>query len=329
MDFDLPENPEEGTTLMISYWLKRGNKMLPDEFCMGFDHIILAEPCQELPAISMGNVKFIEQGHYLSICGQDFDYTMDLYTGLFISLRRCGQELLQAPMGFCTYRAPIDNDRWIRKQWEEAGYDRLQPRVTNFRTEENQIYLKINLQASGLRPSLHLILNWTVSSDGTLRCSLDGSREETMPWLPRFGVVLPLPKAANLAEYYGYGPGESYVDSHCHAWLANFENRGEFMEFSYLRPQEGGSHWNCYQVNMGAFRITARQPFSFCASPYSVAELMEAKHDYELPESSAVYCHIDYKMSGIGSNSCGPELEEAYRFSEETFHWEFFLECQI
>ena len=30
----------------------------------------------------------------------------------------------------------------------------------------------------------------------------------------------------------------------------------------------------------------------------------------------------DYKMSGVGSNSCGPALLEQYRFDEEEFQWE-------
>lgn len=28
---------------------------------------------------------------------------------------------------------------------------------------------------------------------------------------------------------------------------------------------------------------------------------------------------LDYRQSGIGSNSCGPELAEAYRLGEKTF----------
>ena len=30
----------------------------------------------------------------------------------------------------------------------------------------------------------------------------------------------------------------------------------------------------------------------------------------------------DYKQSGVGSNSCGPQLLPQYRFDEEEFVWE-------
>ena len=34
---------------------------------------------------------------------------------------------------------------------------------------------------------------------------------------------------------------------------------------------------------------------------------------------------LDYAQSGIGSNSCGPDLLEKYRFDEEEFSWELTL----
>ena len=35
--------------------------------------------------------------------------------------------------------------------------------------------------------------------------------------------------------------------------------------------------------------------------------------------------NIDYKMSGVGSNSCGPKLIEKYQFNEKEFEFEFIL----
>ena len=35
--------------------------------------------------------------------------------------------------------------------------------------------------------------------------------------------------------------------------------------------------------------------------------------------------HLDYGMSGVGSNSCGPALLEKYRLTEEVIHWEMKL----
>lgn len=51
----------------------------------------------------------------------------------------------------------------------------------------------------------------------------------------------------------------------------------------------------------------------------------------EIKESGINYLHnatfliIDYKQSGIGSNSCGPVLEEKYQLNESEIDFSFYL----
>ena len=56
-----------------------------------------------------------------------------------------------------------------------------------------------------------------------------------------------------------------------------------------------------------------RKNISFNASHYTQEELWTKRHNFELEESGyTVFC-LDYKMAGVGSNSCGPALAEKYR----------------
>ena len=213
LDYALPAEPEEGTTLTVSYFLSRGNKLLSSNFCMGFDQIILAQPVQRMPELQSGSLDLREEGHYIKIRGNGFDYTLDLFTGLFSSLIRDNKELLAGPMEFCAFRAPLDNDRWIVKQWREAGYDRIRPRVYSCNIQDNVILLKISLAAAALRPVMFMDLTWNISGDGMMKCTMDAYKEEGMPWMGRFGLVMPLTKDQNRVFYYGVGPEESYVDS--------------------------------------------------------------------------------------------------------------------
>lgn len=73
--------------------------------------------------------------------------------------------------------------------------------------------------------------------------------------------------------------------------------------------------------------VTSAVPFSMNASPYTAEELTNAAHNYELPESNKSVLCIDYRQNGIGSNSCGPELDEKYRFDED--EWEFGFTMQV
>ena len=48
-------------------------------------------------------------------------------------------------------------------------------------------------------------------------------------------------------------------------------------------------------------------------------ELAGKKHNFELiPSGHTVLC-LDYGQSGIGSNSCGPQLARQYQLDEEAF----------
>lgn len=64
------------------------------------------------------------------------------------------------------------------------------------------------------------------------------------------------------------------------------------------------------------FSVSSSVPFSFSALCYSEEQLTEKKHDYELEREDRVILSVDYKQDGIGSNSCGPELDREYAFDE-------------
>ncbi|TRC36968.1 hypothetical protein FEA30_00065, partial [Mannheimia haemolytica] len=81
------------------------------------------------------------------------------------------------------------------------------------------------------------------------------------------------------------------------------------------------SHFGTHYLQLPNLAVTAEKPFSFNFSPYTQEELTAKTHSYDLVESDSTVLCVDYKMSGIGSNSCGPSLKEQYRLNEENFDW--------
>lgn len=76
------------------------------------------------------------------------------------------------------------------------------------------------------------------------------------------------------------------------------------------------------------FRAVSDQPFSFNVSPFTQEELTAKKHDYELETSGYTVLCLDYKLNGIGTNSCGPIAEKPYRFTEKEFTFHLVLETE-
>ena len=99
------------------------------------------------------------------------------------------------------------------------------------------------------------------------------------------------------------------------------------MHEDYIKPQENSSHYDCEYVilrhNDGRhqMKVTADR-FDLNVSQYTQEELASKAHNYELVPSDYTVLCIDYKNSGVGSNSCGPELLPQYRLNDAEFDFE-------
>ena len=122
---------------------------------------------------------------------------------------------------------------------------------------------------------------------------------------------------------------ESYCDKRRAASHGLYRTKIEALHEDYIRPQENGSHYDCDYVELtsGQYGLSAAagNPFSFNASVYTQEELERAAHNYQLQKSESTVLCLDYAMNGIGSNSCGPKVQEPYRFAEEEFTFTFKL----
>jgi beta-galactosidase len=99
---------------------------------------------------------------------------------------------------------------------------------------------------------------------------------------------------------------------------------------NYLKPQENGSHYQTEwaavtnKPGMGLLFI-GMDDFSFNASHYTPEEIAGADHSYKLKKREETIVNIDYMMSGVGSNSCGPELMPEYRLSRTDINFKLRL----
>jgi beta-galactosidase len=331
--------PQGLCTLKFSYILTTDLPFTPAGHVLGFDQFVLRDmPLAPVSQPAKAPTEYTEDERHLVVQGANFRYVFDKFTALPSEMTFGGVNLLEAPAQLSIWRAPTDNDRNIRIQWERAGYRHTRPRVYSIQASSQgdgvEITASLSLGALVVQRILTLDATYRISSDGQVALRFHAvrrldSRLPEMPFLPRFGLCLTLPKAMNQVEYLGYGPYESYVDKRRASYLGKFSSSVEALHEDYLKPQENGSHYGCRSVSLqgGGCKLTASSPlpFSFNASPYTTEELTEKQHNFQLTPSGHTILHLDYRQSGIGSNSCGPALEEQYRFQEPEFTYELNL----
>ncbi len=259
-------------------------------------------------------------------------YQVGKVTGCLKSLVLHGQECLAAPVTMSAFRPTTDNDGAMRglwmleNVWQGENLDRVFGKVYSIAPTAEGLVVTGSLAGVSRRPFLRYTLTFRARKNGELTMDFSGSVAETAPWLPRFGFELRLPKNVSRFTYWGHGPLESYCDSFRHAPWGKYESSAAAEYVPYIRPQEHGNHFGVQKLRMeNGLTVTGAEPFECCVSAYDMQAIDKAQHTDELTESPYTHLRLDYKVSGLGSKACGPELQEKYRLSEKQIHFSLTL----
>lgn len=327
--------------LQVRYHLRHDDGMRPAGHELGMDEVEVptADPRNQRalagkPAARGATPTVARTDRSIVVTGEGFRYVFDPTTGLPQTLRVNGTDLLERPAEMNIWRAPTDNDRRIRLEWERAHYHQAQARaytcdVTTTPDGAVIIDADMSMVAPTVQPILRMSTRWTIHACGTLRVRMDVRRAPEFPPLPRLGLRFFLPAQVDQVCYIGLGPGENYPDKRRASWHGRFDSTVDTLGTPYLRPQENGSRGDCDWLRLtggdASLTVTGAAPFSFNASTTTQEALQAARHDTEVqPSGSTVLC-LDHAMAGIGSNSCGPELLEQYRVDADTYLIDFTL----
>ncbi|MDO4616920.1 MAG: glycoside hydrolase family 2 TIM barrel-domain containing protein [Lachnospiraceae bacterium] len=311
---------------------------------------------------SADGLQTAEEEDRILITGDTFSYVFNKLTGLFDEMNVNGRSMLEKPMELNVWRAPTDNDRIVRRLWEQAGYDMLQTRAYSCelsRGEKGEVLIRTT---SSMAPPyrqrmIDFTILWTILPDGMIVSEVTAKRnpvstgslsryfyqapelrdkhgilnmfEVNDAYLPRLGFRLFIPDSMEQVEYLGYGPLESYIDKHRASYQGTFRARVQDLFVNYIKPQENGSHYGCDYVSVmdknNGILVSSDQEFCFNASEYTQEELTAKMHNFELKKSRCKVLCIDHAQSGIGSGSCGPQLDFPYRVDQPEYSWKFYI----
>ena len=348
---DLPLTiPSKGRCfLRIRYALKKPDGALMAGHDLGFDEIRIpvadpryakalvimnrASECSEIPL----SCQEAEQSGdpLIVVSGSDFCYSFDKRTGMPSSMIFAGEELLDRPVEFNLWRAPIDNDMFIADKWKKQRLGHIAARAYEVNcqsdTDSVEIHVRQSAGAMSVQPAVRMETVWKIAQSGSLTLQVRAEKDPQIRTLPRLGIRLFVRKWLKQVSFYGMGPMESYADKHQAAWHDAFTaNLGDLHE-PYIRPQENGSHYDCDYVSVRGKGICINvisaddQTFSFNASRYTQEELESKAHEHELTTCGSTVLCIDHRMAGVGSASCGPELQQQYRIEEDSYRFAFMI----
>ena len=288
---------------------------------------------QEKDVFKMLPAEVEENEDFIIFSGEAFKYTFSKHLGTFVSLIKCGEEQLQAPIRITAMRAPTDNERNVKANWywyniwQAENLDRQFDKVYECILEKAEVTVKGSLAGVSRTPYFRFTVKYFVTDAGVIKVSLDGIVKEECFWLPRIGFEIKIPYEKAEFEYYGMGPYENYADMNHASMIDRYFSNADDEYVNYIMPQEHGNHTKTQYLKIkNGLSFKAAEFMDINISHYTTSMLMSARHQDELKKDNATNIRIDYKNSGIGSNSCGPGLMGKYQLNEKEIHFEFYIQ---
>ena len=168
-------------------------------------------------------------------------------------------------------------------------------------------------------------LSVAIYKNGKVEIALEGKIRDGACWLPRLGFEWELPGENSDFAYFGRGPWENYLDMHHMAPIGMYESNARKEYVPYVRPQEHGNHTAVKWLQIGNLEFVSDTGFEMNVSEYATRAIFKSKHTDDLVKDGKTHLRIDYKVSGIGSASCGPTLPVSYQLAEKNIRFAFAI----
>ena len=243
----------------------------------------------------------------------------DLKDGLINELRLNDKKLLN-DMQFILTRPYVSNDTnrgfydWIRIK-DTKLY------VVDEKTDGNDKVIHGYLASSALTPFYEVNIRYSLEND-RFGIKIHAKKMMDFEGPLRFGLRFVLPENYDSISYLGLH-GESYCDRHAGNPFGYYKIRVE-DNYRNIVPQEANDHYGTQYLvlDQDDFYIKPNATGGFSFS-YDCFDLRDYKpHRNEMKMNEHRYLYVDYKMSGVGTQACGPVLNKKYKITEDEIDFE-------
>ncbi len=316
--FDLLGNEDfsqyKNCFLTVSFRQKDSTPWAEKGYEVGFLQFELGSFGNELETAKNGKITTDETDRYLELSANETSVTFDKKYGKLCSFAVNGKKIIKAPVEFDIWRAPTYNGcskgRWYLERFDRIKQNTYSCDIIERNNDRVVIGFNLSLGAHSAPPVIRMTAEWTFLADGSLTVNCKGNVRQNAPLLPHLGLKFTMPQDFESTEYFGCGEIESYPDRHTACRLGLYKTTVIDMYEHYIRPQECGNRFAVRYASLESgdgtgirFASTDGKPFCYKALPYDTAELIGAKHDFELPETDKTVLNIDWKVNAISESS--------------------------
>lgn len=293
------------------------------DFLIASEQIILSEGKLNADIKCEGKITVKPSENKLYITFDDGSMIFDKSTGFITSYIYKNHEMINSfPLGDfkgfapAFYRAPLDNDRNICKYWHTMGLQNTSNicKGSNFTDNGGNVVITTNIKsiAKCILPVANTQIKYTIYPNGNILVDVNCLGGGAVKLLPRFGVMLEMPKEYENIKYFGLGEDVNLPDYKEHTINKIYQTTVDKLKEDYIKPQESATRCDvrfAEITNASGFGLrfeAVNKPFIFSASHYTSNQWAKAMHRDDLVDLLTICVNIDTSVLGAGSNACGP-----------------------
>jgi beta-galactosidase len=333
--------PEHGNLVLLNLrvemiagtdWASAGHFLAKHQWVLR-DQVIAIPEVDELP-------EFVETDAEWLITAAKSKWRLDKSTGNVSHWSIDGIDQLAAPIADSFVRAPLDNDIGVSQadfpepnawqvRWEEAGLWSMQCELESLDVDARSAsVISQHRYLYDGQVIIKVICRMRFSGDGGLHIEQETFLDETLPPMPRIGLVLELSESVSASiktiSWQGRGPHENYPDRKRSAQIGSWCLPISDMHTPYIFPSDNGLRSDCRRLDLNQFGVSG--DFHFSVSPFGQAQLRQARHSHELTDNKRLFVYLDGFHMGVGGDdSWTPSVKPAFRLTEKHYRWSVSL----
>ncbi|TFG24747.1 MAG: DUF4981 domain-containing protein [Promethearchaeota archaeon] len=291
-------------------WAEKGHIVAWDQFKIPFK--TLMEPSVDI--MSMDDVNLTDLPESIIIEGNKFKVVLGKRTGAIESIEFNEMKLISSSLIPNFRRAPTDNDLGyvelidiatsIDDHWKNVVELRKVLDITTQNLKPQVKRIKVQFDIKNSDEGLETIYTFYGNGDIFIDNNFKPNRD-----MIRFGMQVTIPGEFNKMSWYGRGPHENMLDRKTGAAVGIYSGYVEDLIHPYIRPQENGNRTDvrwATMTNKDGFGLLISDVggthLNISAWPYTMDDLENAHHNYELPRRENITLNIDYKQQGVGGD---------------------------
>ena len=294
-------------------WAKAGHEVAYEQFQ------IPAEVTKVEPTINTNVTVDDSAEDVIKVSGTDFSFEVEKATGTLKNYVYKGETLLTSGPVPNYWRGILNNDNGnYDGNWKNVNKNVTASDIAVGTNDAGQKTIRVTL-ASASQANLKQTMVYKVDGSGAV--TVDTTVDATGTSLGRYiriGTVMELPEGYENVEWYGNGPVEAMWDREDFATVGRYSNTVSGMFYPYLDTQDTGTVTGVKWISVtnpsakSAMAIAATDTVEASALHFTVDDLDQAQHPYELTKLDSTILTVNYRSQGTGNKSCGQDTLSAY-----------------